>query len=290
MKKEHEKMMLDLQRFIDKQEFTSEEELQLFLKSLTGKKIPTLPNEELTPKEQAQDLIFAAHELTPAKAKANVKKALALDPDCIEAYEYLGLKERTLELAITSYEKAIAIGRRIFGGEYLEENKGMFWGLHETRPFMRCLYHYADCLYIMNKVEECVTILEEMIELNPNDNQGIRDQLILYLIQLGENKKYLKYAKMFKGDCSTFSLYNRALFTFKTEGASAKAAKQLKKAIKENKYVPKQLLSNKPVKELASYYSMGDGNESDYYVSFAQPIWAATEGAMEWLKKCTENA
>ena len=290
MKKQHDKLLTDLQRLLETQDFKSEDDVRKFMDSIIGQKIPSFPKEALSFREQAQDLVFSAYELTPTKAKINIEKALHLDPDCIEAYEYLGSIERTAELASIFYEKGILIGRRIFGGKYLEEHKGMFWGFHETRPFMRCLQQYSDCLYTMGKLKECVAILEEMIELNPNDNQGVRDQLLLYLIQLDENKKFLKYAKMFEDDSMAFPLFNRALFAFKLEGENDNANKQLSKALKQNKHVAKRLLSNKPVTELADHYGFGDENEADYYASFAQHIWATTQGAREWLKKHTRKS
>lgn len=285
MDKKHDKLMTDLQRLLETQDFKSEEEVRKFLDGFVGKQIPSFPTEALTPKEQAQDLVFAAYEMSPAKAKVNIEKALQFDPDCIEAYEFLGAMARTAELAIVHYEKGVSIGRRIFGGEYLEEHKGMFWGFHETRSFMRCLQHYAECLYIMGQTSACVGILEEMIVLNPNDNQGVRDQLLLYLIQLDEHNKYLKYAQLFKEDRRAFSLFNSALFTFKTEGETENAKKALLKALKQNKFVAKRLLSNKPITGLEEYYGIGDESEADYYASFAQAIWAETKGAREWLKK-----
>ncbi|MGI5974546.1 MAG: hypothetical protein ACOX7E_02180 [Paludibacter sp.] len=283
--KQHDKLMTDLQRLLANQDFKSEDDIRKFMDSMVGQKIPSFPKKALNFKEQAQDLVFAAYELTPAKAKVNIEKALQLDPDCIEAYEFLGSMERTAELASVFYEKGISIGRRIFGGKYLEERKGMFWGFHETRPFMRCLQHYSDCLYTMGKVKECVAVLEEMIELNPNDNQGVRDQLLLYLIQLDDRKKFLKYSKMFEEDSMAFSLFNRALFAFKTEGETENSNKQLLKALKQNKFVAKRLLSNKQITEFAGHYGFGDENEADYYASFAQHIWGETKGAKEWLKK-----
>lgn len=282
--------MTDLQRLLETQDFKSEDDIRKFMNSIVGQKIPSFPKEALNLKEQAQDLVFDAYEQTPTKAKLTIERALQLDPDCIEAYEFLGSMERTAEIASLFYEKGIAIGRRVFGGKYLEEHKGMFWGFHETRPFMRCLQHYSDCLYTMGKVRECVSILEEMIELNPNDNQGVRDQLLLYLIQLGENKKFLKYSKMYEEDSMAFPLFNRALFAFKTEGETENSNKQLLKALKQNKFVAKRLLSNKPIKELADHYGFGDENEADYYASFAQHIWTETKGAREWLKKHTTKS
>ena len=285
MDKEHDKFMTDLHRLLGNQDFQNEDELKSFLDGLTGKKIPSVSKNTLTNKEKAQDLVLEAYELTPAKAKKNIDKALELDPDCIEAYEYLSGCESTLERAGAYLEKGIEIGRKLFFGDNFEYHKGHFWGIHETRPFMRCLQLYSEVLYLKNKKKECVDILEEMISLNPNDNQGVRDQLMLYLIELNEVKKYEKYANMYKVDEMAFSLFNHALFTFKTEGDTTKAKKQLQKAIKQNKFVLEKLISGQPIVELSDHYGFGDESEADYYVDSAQHIWRQTKGAMEWLKK-----
>lgn len=285
MRTQHEKMMADLNRLVEKQNFESEEDLKKFLDQIIGQKIPSLSKEKLSSKEIAQDLVFEAYELTPSKAKTNIQRALQLDPDCIEAYEFLAFKQEIAEIACVFFEKGISIGRRFFGGKYLKENKGRFWGIHETRPFMRCLHQYADCIYNMGKVEECVAIFEEMIELNPNDNQGARDQLMLFLIQLNQDKKFLKYSKMFGIEDKAFYLFNHALFAFKTEGETEHSNKQLSEALKQNKHVAKILLSNKVISGFPSYYGMGDENEAEYYAIFAQHVWSMTKGAIEWLKK-----
>lgn len=285
MSKEHDKMMTDLQRLLATQDFKSEADIRKFMDSIVGQKIPSFPKEALNFQEQAQDLVFAAYELPLTKAKQNIEKALQLDSNCIEAYEFLGSMENTAEIASAFFEKGIAIGRQVFGGKYLEEHKGAFWGFHETRPFMRCMQHYSDCLYTMGKVKECVAVLEEMIELNPNDNQGVRDQLLLYLIQLDERRKFEKYAKMFKEDSMAFPLFNRALFAYKTEGETENSNKQLQQALKQNKFVAAKLLSKKPITNLADHYGIGDENEANYYVHFAQHIWQETNGATLWLKK-----
>ncbi len=285
MSKKQDKLFTDLQRLLDSQNFKSEDEAKKFMESIVGKEIPSFPSETLTMKEKAQDLVFEAYELKPAKARQNIEQALLLDINCIEAYEFLGVMENSVEISMVFYEKGIAIGREIFGGPYLKKNKGMFWGLHETRPFMRCLHLYADCLYTLGKVKESVAVLEEIIELNPNDNQGVRDELSLYLIELDDREKFEKYAKMFEWDDMAFSLFNRALFAFKTEGETEHANQQLQKALKQNKFVAARLLSKKEVSILPEYYGFGDENEAEYYAGFAQFLWRQTEGALDWLKK-----
>jgi tetratricopeptide (TPR) repeat protein len=285
MSKQHEKLMSDLNRLMATQNFKSVEEMKSFIESIKGKPIPSFPKEVLSIKEQAQDLVFEAYELPLPAARGNIEQALMLDPDLIEAFEYLGSEEETAQIAIAFFEKGVSIGRQQFDAEYCKANKGHFWGLHETRPFMRCMQQYADCLYSIGKEKESIAIMEEMIDLNPNDNQGVRDQLILYLIELNENKKVEKYLKMYEEDCKAFPLFNRALFTFKSHGDSEEANRALSVAIKQNKFVAKKLLAKKPIAMLADHYGLGDQNEVDYYAFFAQHIWQDTKDALTWLKK-----
>lgn len=284
MSKEHEKLMTDLHRLLETREFKNEKELSEFMQGLIGKEIPSFPKDVLNVKEQAQDLVYEAYNLTPTKAKAKINQALQLDPNCIEAYEFLGATHNSLIKACEYLEKGIAIGRKQFGGKYLKENRGFFWVLHETRPFMRCLQLYSECLYEMNRIHDSVSILEEMIVLNPNDNQGIRDQLMLYLLELNEDKKFLKYKKIFQDENRAFPLFNEALFAFKNEGESDNSNMLLLKALKKNKFVAKKLLSHKQVRFIDDHYGIGDENEADFYASYAQGIWERTQGAKTWLK------
>jgi tetratricopeptide (TPR) repeat protein len=287
MNKDQNKLMTDLHRLLNMQDFKSEADVQKFMEGIIGQQISSLPEDILNPQEQAQDLVYEAYDLSTTRAKQNIKKALKFDNNCIEAYEFLGHKEDIAEIAILFYEKAIKIGRENFKGNFLEKNKGKFWYIHETRPFMRCLKHYSDCLYSMEKPKEAVAILEEIIDLNENDNQGVRDQLLLYLILLEENKKFEKYAQMFKDDDSTFSLFNRALFAFKTEGETDNTNKQLQSAIKQNKFVVAKLLSKKTIISNSEHYSWGGEDEANYYAEFAKYIWENTNKATLWLKKHT---
>lgn len=285
MDKKHDKLMTDIQRILGTQDFKSEEEMTNFLKKLMEDEIPSFPKEALNFEEQAQDLVFEAYELSPVNGKQKIIEALDIHPDCIEAYEYLASIEPVVEISIAFYNMGITLGRKLFGGDYLKENKGHFWGLHETRPFMRCMQAYADSLNSIGKTQESVTIMEEMLELNPNDNQGVRDLLMLNLIELDEDEKFVKYEQMFKEDESAALLFNNALFAFKTKGEGIDANYKLSLALKQNKFVAKQLLSKREQKTLPDTYGYGDVNEANLYTFFAQYVWPEVEGALTWLKK-----
>ncbi|MDQ3020720.1 MAG: hypothetical protein M3R36_09130 [Bacteroidota bacterium] len=275
----------DLHRLLDKQNFKNENELKKFMNSIVLKPIPEISDEELTKEERAQDLVEEAYDLPIRAAIKNIDIALNFNPDCIEAYEFLGSVQRSIESALPYYEKGVNIGKRLFGGNYLEKHRGQFWGFHETRPFMRCMSDYSDCLYKLGKKSESISVKEEMILLNPNDNQGVRDQLMLYLIELNEFEKFKTYCKLFPGDFGAYAYFNRTLYSFKTEGENEKSYKLLKKAIEENKFVLPMIISSKIQTEYPNTYGIGSKEEAKYYSVFAQKIWQQTPGAVKWLMK-----
>lgn len=284
MDKDNEKMMAELHRMFESQDFKSKKEMKKFLDSITGKQTPSMFEELLSPEEKAQDLVFEAYDLEYPEAKEKIAEALELDPDCIDAYEFLGTAEPVPEIAMAFFEKGISIGEKKFEGKHLKKNIGQFWGLHKTRPYMRCLQYQSECLYMIGKIPESIAIMEKMIKLNPIDNQGIRDQLMLYLIETGQYEKYMKYDTMYKDEKFAFTLFNRALFAYKTEGIGPSANKKLKEAVKFNKFVLPKLLDNEFPEELPDYYGLGDENEAIIYVHFSSAIWHSTKGAIEWLK------
>jgi tetratricopeptide (TPR) repeat protein len=283
--KKQDKMMIDLHRLLESQHFKSEAELRKFMDSLKAKPIPSFPKESLTIKEQAQDLIFEALEQPEDKGYQLALKALQMDPDCIEAYEYLGALEPIPETAILYYKNGIEIGRRIFAKNYLKDSIGHFWMIHETRPFMRCLQAYADCFSDMGRFRDSVAVFEEMIKLNPNDNQGVRDQLLIYLIKINDFNKFRKYDNMYKDDSGACMSFNRVLFTFKTEGSSPNSNGLLNKAIKSNKYVIPKLIAKTVALDIPDVYGVGDDDEAKYYTFFAHKIWHETDRAIDWIKK-----
>lgn len=282
--------MTNLNRLLARQNFKDKKELEAFLNNLTGISLDDLSPMNLTPEEQAEDLVSEAYELSPAKAKKNIEKALELNPNCIEAYEYLASIAKKAEKVLEMLNKGIAIGWEKFGGKFLKENKGVFWGIHETRPFMRCLYHKTEMLVLEGKTAEGVAIMEEMLELNDHDNQGVRFPLLSALIILGETEKFKKLNKTFADDKYSASiLYSRALFAFKTEGDSANARKMLKEAFEKNPYVAKMLLdADTPFTGVESY-SLGTPEEAEVYLMYGIFAWYKTQGAIEWLWDTTED-
>jgi tetratricopeptide (TPR) repeat protein len=278
-----EKDLAKLMEEIKKQGFETTGEINDFLQNMQGQSLNDLP-ERTDKKGRSQDLVFEAYEQPVSKGKKLVKQALELDPNNADAYNYLASIEKNIEGAIKMFEKAIKAGEKTLGKKFFKEEKGFFWGMIETRPYMRAKAGLADCLYAKNEVDKAIEIYEEMLELNPNDNQGIRYLLSTLLLSKNDLTKFQLFIKNSEEeDCAAWN-YNNALYHFKKSGQTAKSNKELLKAYKSNEYVIDYMLGVKKMPdEQPQYIGRGDENEAISYVNGAWSVWDKTAEALDWL-------
>jgi len=278
-----EKDLAKLMEAIKKQGFETTDDINNFLKNMQGQSLDDLP-ERTDKKGHSQDLVYEAYEQPVSKGKKLVKQALELDPNNADAFNYLASIEKNIDKAIEQYEKAIKAGEKILGKKFFKEEKGHFWGMLETRPYMRAKVGLADCLYAKNEVDKAIKIYEEMLELNPGDNQGIRYLLSTLLLGKKDMTKFEKFIKESEDeDCAVWN-YNNALYSFKKSGQTTKSEKILLQAYKSNEFVIDYMLGNKEMpKEQPQYIGRGDENEAISYVNGAWPIWNKTDGAFDWI-------
>jgi tetratricopeptide (TPR) repeat protein len=147
----------------------------------------------------------------------------------------------------------------------------------------------ADCADAYNplaeetakSLEEAVEHYRELLRLNHNDNQGIRDLLMPCLIDLGRDEDAVRLYKQFEEDGMAVWVYSRALLDFRKHGDSQKASRSLKAALDENKHVPAYILGRKKIpRTLPSYYGFGDVSEAVLYAFGNRAAWKATPGSL----------
>jgi tetratricopeptide (TPR) repeat protein len=236
--------------------------------------------------DEAQDVMYDAWEATTRKQRvALAKKAMGISADCADAYVLLAEETaRSLEEAIDLYRKGVEAGERALGKKLFKEEVGYFWGLLETRPYMRARLGLAQCMWEAGNREAAIEHYWDMLRLNPNDNQGIRDLLMPCLLELGRDKDAEKLFRQYKEDGMAVWMYSRTLLDFRKHGPSPIADKSLKAAMNENKHVPAYLLGRKKMPpNLPEYYGFGDENEAVLFARGNKTAWKATPGAMEWL-------
>ncbi len=288
-----EKGIGDLFKHIKEQNFGSKEELQAFLNQTVGKKLGEIVPKKKEPKtniEKAQELLIEAQDCPPNKGRKLVHEAIKLDPTNADAYVYLAENESNLETILQYYSKGVEAGKKAIGENGFKELKGHFWAAHETRPFMRAKAGLANCLYLTNKEEEGIRHFQEMLELNPNDNQGIRYQLAICMVGLNRKKEYLELYNAFKEEASALWQYTYALHLFKQEGSSLKANRALHKAYSANQFVIEFLTGKRKLPgTVPQYMGIGDVEEAIFCLNDSGDIWLDTAGALAWVNEFYEK-
>lgn len=264
-----------LQQAVEKQDFSSDEEMEAFIDDFLSNAVN--PHESGDPREQAQNLIYQAHNETGRKQRALIDEALDLYPHSPDAYLLRASLAEPFEVKFGLIKQAVEAGENDLGKEFIVEHKGHFWGLVETRPYMRALEAYAALSYMEGSTEEAIDIYEEMLALNPNDNQGIRDQLMTLYIGDERLREATQLAETFEGDRTAAMCFSKVLIEFKQHGASKKALQLLEEADEANPHVIDYLVDLKAIPEQTfDYVGLGDESEAIVYAGQNIHLWANT--------------
>lgn len=195
---------------------------------------------------KAQDLVYQAWEATTTSGrKALATKAITISPFCADAFNILAELETDPEAAFLLYQNALNAAQAVLGPETFEDDKGHFWGLLETRPYMRARAGMARSLWAAGDLKSTAQHYQAMLELNPNDNQGIRHELVAVYLELGDLGELRKLLSLYEDEITAIWQYTKALVAFKDHGDSVESQELLAVSIEENKYVPAYLIGKK---------------------------------------------
>ena len=188
--------------------------------------------------ESADDYVELA-ERTDSEKKAleYARKALELDPDNLDAERIAasaGAKDpmQTLE----NLRQAVIHGTAVMKSEgfMTKEYIGDFWGMVETRPYMRLRMEYVQTLIEIGMYRKAAEECEDMIRLCTNDNLGMRYTLMYLYAYLEDERAALSLHKKYSGEEETQMLLPLSVLYFKLYQLD-KARDYLNRLAKANK-------------------------------------------------------
>jgi len=229
------------------------------------------------------------------EAEKVFRAVLTQMPDHLDALHHLALvlsERNLLGEARDLWEQAVRIGHKAFPQGFQPGKDRLEWGWLENRPFLRCLRGLALATYNDGEIEEALRLFQELLSLNPNDNQGVRAMAEEALFKLGRFEDALEIAKQYPNDIMPETLYGRALALFKL-GQRQEATVALQEAIEYLPLVAKELLKTKhrlPRTARPNMVTVGGADEAYYYWEDWGQFWEEDSEALEWLREIRKQA
>jgi tetratricopeptide (TPR) repeat protein len=184
---------------------------------------------------------------------------------------------------IEALQKAVTAGERSLGAKFIQENKGHFWGLIETRPYMRAVAQLAGALKDVGLNADAIRHYARMLELNPDDNQGVRDPLLGLYLATDDLDGARNLLKEYEEDGSANFAWARVLERYLANDM-ARATVELHIARKANRFVELYLSGHGEIpKELPEMYSPGSKEEAILLMDNLSYAWAEHKEAGLWL-------
>ena len=235
--------------------------------------------------EQAQSIAYDAMEATGRARIALARRALAVSPDCADAWVILADASPDMDTAVVQYERAVEAGRCAIGGEF-DGLRGEFWGHLITRPYMRARLSLAQVLEDLNRSSEARTHYADLLRLNPNDNQDIRYLLLPLLFTEGDDEAAGTLLEEYADDHGAMWPYAAVLRVWRRQGDSAQARATLDAAVAGNPYVLDYLLDPKSMPDSAGpLITLGGRDEAASAARSLARAFAITPGILEWATR-----
>jgi tetratricopeptide (TPR) repeat protein len=139
-------------------------------------------------RRKAQELAYRAMEsYDPKEVLRLCQEAVQIDPRCVDALVLMAGAFEDPEERVVHMARVVQIAEEDLGGEgFFRESKGYFWGMLETRPYMRARSYLAQTLGETGRFGEAIPHYEAMLDLNLGNNQGLRYPLIGLYLETGD--------------------------------------------------------------------------------------------------------
>lgn len=287
MDKLHHKM----NEFLEEKNPKNEEELKQCIDEFMNKYNSSLLDIEDSPRIKALEKIEEAEHCENEKeAKKLAKEALKIDPHCVEAKRFLFSFEDNPFKLLNKIEDAIKEEEAYLKDEgyFTDENIGDFYGIFETRPYMRLLWDKMQLLLELGMVTQAKEEALNILKLNENDNMGARFILMAIYCYFEDEKSFNKLLKKYLDDSLT-SVFSQLILSYKA-GDFGQALKHLKEANKRNKHFIKMITGNVKEEEIMGFlangmYSIGDRTEVLELIDTFKFVLLNTSGLQVWIDK-----
>lgn len=160
------------------------------------------------------------------------------------------------------------------------------WAVPDNRPPLRLLFRLFLFREEGGYEHQAAAILETLLRLNPDDNHGLRAELMNHYLRRGEDENALELSARFPGDALADLAYGEVLALYRL-GRRENAARALSEAVCRLPRIP-HYLTRKRVRQpplSPTGVSAGGDDQAWLYREAMRDVWEAEPGVLAWLKK-----
>ncbi|EMO58711.1 tetratricopeptide repeat protein [Leptospira santarosai str. CBC1416] len=186
-------------------------------------------------------------------------------------------------------KEAIGVILSLMNGIFDFKKDKLIYAYLENRPFHRAYYSFGLCLYRMNRISEAIEVFENMIQINPGDNMGVRCLLTKYYFETNQPEKVILLSEQYSDDTMVDIVYGKVLAKFYLGKGDFKD--DLRSAIR---FLPKvgkeiiKMLHTKPSQKFlgkTQVMTVGGEDEAYYYWENYGIFWLQAIDLHEHLKE-----
>jgi tetratricopeptide (TPR) repeat protein len=162
------------------------------------------------------------------------------------------------------------------------------WVRAHNRPVLRLLFRRYLCLVDEGQPQAAAATLETLIRLNPQDNHGVRAELMNHYLRTGQDQQALALARRFPDDRLADLAFGEVLALYRL-GEQERARAALGTAVTRLPRIPRYLTRERIKRPRPSPQGPTPGGEDQawMYREAMRDVWAAEPGILRWLKRVT---
>lgn len=226
---------------------------------------------------------------SPSRAERKLRKIIEKFPHAFDAFESLAyILEQTgrRDEAMALLKRGLSRARELFPREFKLGTSPLPWGILENRPFLRMYarlgYNYLE----LGEIKLAKGIFEDIVWMNPDDNQGVREALCSCYFSLEDPHSVLNLCNRYSDDGMPAIAFGRVLALLKV-GRPNDARRALRKAAQLGGNIVAEIMSKKHTKVNPKepwFVTVGSRYEAYLYWKEFGKHWQETPGAIELVR------
>lgn len=186
----HGDPMRDLHRLMERENFTSEEDVNAFMQQFKTSPIPELPFEELTDEERAEDLVDRISLIPEAERGVRLRELSETFAHCMIPWLALSADVTSEIERLQCIERGIANAGEFTTPAFMAQANEQAWSIHRARTYLGLLHAKMVTLVELGAADDAIAVGETIRKLEQRDVIGSLHLLLTLYIRRGIRDYY----------------------------------------------------------------------------------------------------